>query len=315
MKKKIFTGAFYAIGISVVMLQGCGGGSSAGPQVPTPTVGKIVFSSTRDGNEELYLINSDGSGQRRLTNNPDVDTQPDISDDGSKVVWVSRREGKLGLYTMDLTINSSVRLVQRLEYSDGEISYLQPLQHSPSFSHDGREIVFADSAGRAFQSEIFIIGADGGARQQLTDNQWSDDDPAWSPNGSHIAFVSSRKGDSGETIYLMQRDGSEQKPLTSSSGDNLHPSYAPDSTIIFTSTRTSGLSDSAAGEIYRMNSDGSAQTRLTNTSNRSYSPAFDSATQRIIFVANNDIYSLNRLNGSVKRLTTGANVTSTPSAQ
>jgi len=61
----------------------------------TTTKGKIVFTSYRDGNGEIYIINVDGSGQVNLTNNPGWESYPSFSPDGSKIFFLSDRDGDL----------------------------------------------------------------------------------------------------------------------------------------------------------------------------------------------------------------------------
>ena len=62
---------------------------------------RILFSSDRDGNREIYIMDMDGSNQTRLTNNPSRDHKPNWSPDGSKIVFNSNRDGKYEIYIMD----------------------------------------------------------------------------------------------------------------------------------------------------------------------------------------------------------------------
>ena len=72
----------------VSLIAGCGGGGGGGNGG-----GKIAFTSFRDGNEEIYVMNSDGSGQANLTNNAAGDQFPSFSADGSKIAFASDRDG------------------------------------------------------------------------------------------------------------------------------------------------------------------------------------------------------------------------------
>src|SRR5687767_4151276 len=60
--------------------------------------GKIAFSSFRDGNQEIYVMNPDGSGQTRLTDNPADDGAPAWSPDGTKIAFTSNRDGNYEIY-------------------------------------------------------------------------------------------------------------------------------------------------------------------------------------------------------------------------
>ena len=67
----------------------------------SPDGGSIVFVSDRDGNFEIYVMNADGSNQRRLTNNPAEDIAPSWSPDGRYIAFASNRGGSYQIYLMD----------------------------------------------------------------------------------------------------------------------------------------------------------------------------------------------------------------------
>ena len=63
--------------------------------------GRIVFTSRRDGNPEIYVMDAEGGNQENLTNHPAHDSQPDWSTDGRKIAFVSGRDGVRQIYVMD----------------------------------------------------------------------------------------------------------------------------------------------------------------------------------------------------------------------
>jgi TolB protein len=63
---------------------------------------KIAFTSNADGNDEIYLMDSDGSGLIRVTRNPSADTTPRFSPDGKKIIFSSNRGGRFALYEIPL---------------------------------------------------------------------------------------------------------------------------------------------------------------------------------------------------------------------
>ena len=69
----------------------------------SPDGSKIVFVTNEDGNWEIYLMNSDGTGRLRLTRNAADDSTPQFSPDGSRIIFSSKRDGKLAIYTIDLS--------------------------------------------------------------------------------------------------------------------------------------------------------------------------------------------------------------------
>ena len=95
----------------------CGGGLSEPPAATAPNIaatveatvqailllpdqGRIAFSSYRDGNLEIYVMNTDGSDQTNLTNNDAADWDPSWSPDGSRIAFSSERDGNSEIYVM-----------------------------------------------------------------------------------------------------------------------------------------------------------------------------------------------------------------------
>ena len=92
---------------------------------------KIAFTSTRDGNFEIYVMNSDGTNQTRLTNNSTADFEPSFSPDGSKIAFTSFRDGNSEIYVMNADGTNQTNLSNNSAF-DGQ----------PSFSPDGSQIAF-----------------------------------------------------------------------------------------------------------------------------------------------------------------------------
>ncbi|MBD0326251.1 MAG: PD40 domain-containing protein, partial [Pyrinomonadaceae bacterium] len=82
----------------------------AASAIVAKTNGKIAFSTTRDGNSEIYVMNPDGSGQTRLTFNAALDADPAWSPDGTRLVFVSTRDGNEEIYVMNADGSSQTRL-------------------------------------------------------------------------------------------------------------------------------------------------------------------------------------------------------------
>jgi hypothetical protein len=221
----------------------------------SPDGSKIAFVSSRNGNFEIYVMNADGSGQTRLTNNPANDIDPSFSPDGSKIAFVSRRDGNFEIYVMNADGSGQTRLTNNPGFDS-----------APSFSPDGSKIAFLSN--RDGNLEIYVMNADGSGQTRLTNNTVNDEEPAFSPDGSKIAFLSNRDGNF--EIYVMNADGSNQINLTNNTADDLNPAFSPDgSKIAFASYR-----DGGDLEVYVMNADGSGQTRLTNNPGFDHEPSW-----------------------------------------
>jgi TolB protein len=157
-----------------------------------PGNGRVAVALSSDGNAELYTMNTDGSGRRRLTENSYIDTSPSWSPDCAKIAFISNRGGGPQVYVMSASGGGATPL------TTGKISsYIA----SPSWSPQGDRVAFSarDEGGRF---DIFVIDADGsGAMERLTQDQGRNEDPTWSPDGNYIAFTSDRA--SGAGLYIM----------------------------------------------------------------------------------------------------------------
>jgi dipeptidyl aminopeptidase/acylaminoacyl peptidase len=227
--------------------------------------GKIAFSSTRDvNNQEIYVMNDDGSDVTRLTNNAARDSDPSWSPDGEKIAFQTTRDGDNEIFVMNAADGSDVtRLTNNLASDE-----------FPRWSPDGEKITFQSNRDGNF--EIYIMNAaDGGNPTRLTNNNAIDGSPSWSPDAEKITFGSQRDGN--PEIYVMNADGSGQTRLTNNNAIDGSSGWSPDGEkIVFDSTRDGNF------EIYIMNAaDGSGQTNITNHPAADYDPDFASgaATQ------------------------------------
>jgi dipeptidyl aminopeptidase/acylaminoacyl peptidase len=212
-------------------------GNTATPPVEE---GKIVFTSSRDGNNEIYIMNANGSSQIRLTNTLNNETWPVFSPNGSKIAFNSYKAGSNNaIYVMNSNGTGLVALTKTTSDNYG-----------PTFSPDGTKIAF--TSGRDKNDEIYIMNVDGTNQIRLTRATSSDFWPVFSPDGSKIAFCSDRDGNN--EIYVMNSNGANITRLTNSPSSDYGPAFSPDgSKITFTSDRD------GTTEIYVMNSTGSGR--------------------------------------------------------
>ena len=100
--------------ISLVFLLCFTFGYQQDEKVTTPSLEqtKIVFTSYRDGNSEIYVMNADGSEQTNLTNNPAIDWIPRWSLDGKKIAFTSNRDGNNEIYIMNPDGSEQKRLTK-----------------------------------------------------------------------------------------------------------------------------------------------------------------------------------------------------------
>jgi Tol biopolymer transport system component/beta-lactamase regulating signal transducer with metallopeptidase domain len=259
----------------------------ASARAQAPQKSQIAFYSTRDGNYEVYVMDTDGNNQRNLTNNPGGDDGPAWSPDGEMIAFDSSRDGNPGIYVMDADGNNPRRLTNN------------PADDwSPAWSPDGKMIAFTSQ--RDGSSEIYAMDADGNNQRRLTNNPAHGGAPAWSPDGKMIAFYCGR--DMNVDIYVMDADGSNQRRLTNEPADDHSPSWSPDGKMIaFTSQRDKNY------EIYVMDADGNNQRRLTNNPASDFDPTWSPDGKMITFVSirdgNFEIYVMDADGNNQRRLT------------
>ena len=262
--------------------------------------GKIAFASDRDGNEEIYAMNANGTGQTRLTNNPATDDEPAFSPDGSKIAFHSTRDGNLEVYVMNANGTGQTRLTNNSS----------PDAH-PSWSPDGSKIAFRSD--RDGNLEIYVMNSDGSNQTRLTNNPALDFYPAWSPDGSKIAFETDRDGN--REIYTMNPDGSGQTNITNDGvGNDSLPAWSPDgSKLAFETDRDGDI------HIYTINPNGTGLAQLTSTLGSDHAPAFSPDNSKIAFASerdgNSEIYLMNANGTGQTRLTNNTASDTRPSYQ
>ncbi len=176
----------------------------------SPDGSKLAFTSNRDGNPEIYVINRDGSGLRRLTNHPEVDVTPTWSPTGNQIAWTSNRTGSPQIWIMNAD-GSEPRKITSESWCD------RPTWSPSPFN----EIAYASRTGAGFDIKVFDFANRG--TKTITDGIGSNESPAFSPNGRHIAFTSTRAGK--EQIFIIDRDGKNLHQVTKL-GMNRYPNWS-----------------------------------------------------------------------------------------
>jgi TolB protein len=265
--------------------------SAYGPHTPvwSPDGRKIAFVSMPNGDEDIFVVNTDGSGVRNLTGNPLGEYGPRWSADGQAIAFE-----RFTYFSTRVDSNNSVILMN----ADGSAQRSLASGGGPVWSPDGRMIAFTNFRRGGSAA---VVNADGSELRTLADNAspvaWSPDRrkvllgrrvgwdeadrvpervdlyvvdidgpelrrlqrgvavAAWSPDGRHVAFEYYR-GPAG--VYVMNADGSGLRKLTEHGGG---PAWSPDGRMIaFQSDRATPQYP----QIYLVNADGSDERQLTD---------------------------------------------------
>jgi serine/threonine protein kinase len=212
--------------------------------------------------------------------------------EAQRIAFVSYRDGNSEIYTMNLDGSDQQRLTER----PGD-------DWHPSWSSDGRQIVFQSFEPSKGTFNIFVMNRDGSGLHPIT--YWDKtitgggagaQRPVWSPDGTRIAF-SFEGADLTPAIYVANADGSDLRQLTL----GRDPSWSPDSQRIAFEYRPE-----SALEIFTIHVDGSGQTQITSTGDNNMYATWSPDGQFIAYVrqeaAASGIYLLDLSSGRTRKL-------------
>lgn len=163
-----------------------------------------------------------------------------------------------------------------------------PDDSSPSYSPDGRLIVFSSFRGPGIPrgSHIYVMANDGSDVRQLTDGEFFDGNPSFAPDGRHVVFDRDRAGPGDSQIFSVSIDGSDLRQISDGGGDDFDPVFSPDGKrIVFVSDRrSSGRTDRS--NIFSMRPDGSRVRLLIGGPRSEFEPDVSPNGQMLVFASN-----------------------------
>jgi tol-pal system beta propeller repeat protein TolB len=248
--------------------------------IPSPSAadgltGHIVFTCQvfkETARDQICIMNADGTGFRRLTNDDSKrHFYPSLSPDGKSVLYSTFVEtDNYDIYEMELDDGS----VKRITRTYG-------VETAPEFSPDQKTITYARSnpANEIFQ--VMLAEHDGGDPGNIPSiTGW---DPTWSPDGKRILFASNMRGPN--QLFTVKLNGNDLQIITSLPSLRGRSDWSPDGGLIVTYSGESWLR-----ELYIMNADGGAVRQLTPSGGNSQGPSFSPDGQWVAFTAYFDNY-------------------------
>lgn len=243
---------------------------------PLPTGlhgGRIIFTCTRGDYNHLCMVNQDGSGLLRLTDEFANDYYPAFSPLGGAIAFASNRSlGTFDLYFMVLSTSSILQLTNEIGNA-----------FSPDFSPDGERVVFVNRVEQG-QTSLWIVDRSGENLRLLYEGPnyagpTSIVGAAWSPDGQTIAFAMSTTQLFEYDIFLINADDNQpaRQLNTGLLGITGSLDWSPDGTSLLISAGPPGDKD-----IFLLNLAANTILRLTNGGNNN-SPAWSSDGQWVAY--------------------------------
>ena len=272
---------------------------------PINATGEILFISRRipkSADWQIFLMNADGTNQRKISNNLVQCSPPIVSNNGMKVAFTTYDSNYYyNLYTIDIDGNNQ-KLLAKSKLFCG----------SPAWSPDDSRIAFVKGENTVGgSSDIYSIKPDSSNQIQLT-NQNYNFSPQYSPDNTSIIFSSS-SNNNWMGIYKMNTDGSNKQLLTPQNKSFGNPIISPDGKMIAITSN-----DRNGSQIFVMNSDGSNLKQITFTVSSKYfdtgfprdgngNPVWSPNSDKLAYVSyengSPDIFIINANGTRNKRLT------------
>jgi Tol biopolymer transport system component len=218
----------------------------------SPDGTKIAFASAREGSFDIYVMNADGTGTKRLTSSDANDQGPTWSPDGSRIAFARSSDGG-HVWVMNADGTDVHRLTDDHLTAEGE----------PAWSPDGGWIAYTHRASGQDVREIWVVHPDGSDRRSVTKLKARSYAPAWAPDSKRLAFSADSDGVRYD-IYTIGIDGKDLRRPVRSLEDSFEPAWSADG---------SDLAFSRAGAIVVVTRSGD-ERQLTDPNDNDSSPAW-----------------------------------------
>lgn len=267
-------------------------------QIQEASGDRIVFAGNRDGDFDIYLMDSEGSIMGQLSDNNAQDISPNWSPDGSQVAFSSNVDGDYDIYVIDMDSGKSTDLTNN-SWED----------IAPTWSPDGKQIAF--TSNRNANWDIHVMDADGGNPVRLTNEAIFEGYASWSPDGEQLVYVRDR--DDNRDIMVLDIDSGEALPLTTRpTSADYSPTWSPNGDLIAFVSSRSGNADvfvvdiSCIGDSEECD-DIAVNLTSENAGGSDLDPGWSPDGQEIIFASfgedNTELFIIDLDSGDISQLT------------
>jgi len=263
---------------------------------PGPPQAGIAFVSERDGNQELYLIQPDGRGLVRLTDNPALDADPAWSPDGRQLAFRSRRDGSSDIFVMNADGSAPRNLI-----GDGPDSTDD--EFAPAWSPDGKTLAlitdrfyyltgtspYRIGSERAVHQTALMPSTGGAAEMTLLLASVGDQRTVtWSPDGRYLAFSATtgfgiRSPTHDINLQQYDRQTGQTTLLAGELGADLYPAWSHDGRWLAYQCTPDGNAEICLLELAT-----GSMTNLTHHPATDSQPAWSPDDSQLVFVTDRD---------------------------
>ena len=260
-------------------------------------LGRIAYTSNRDGDYEIYIHNLDTGENEQITDNTHDDRSPDWSPDGTRIAYSSDRDGDFEIYIHNIDTGENEQITD-----NGNRNWDNRGNGAPDWSPDGTRIAYHN--GSLLDVDIYIYDLDTRENEQIIGygnwGEWLNRAPDWSPDGTRIAYRGTTLGD--VDIYIYDLDTRENEQITHNTHDNEFPVWSPDGIrIAYTSDRDGDW------EIYVRNLETGENEQITDNTHDDGFPVWSPDGIRIAYTSDRDgdweIYVRNLETGQEEQIT------------
>lgn len=258
-------------GVDRVLTQG----KSINTQPAWSVDGRLAFTSSRNGLPRIYVMNEDGSGQRRLTQDDRLESAASWSPDGKTLAFFSMSidTGSVDVRIVDVASGKSVTV-------PGNGKDKGPLP--PNWSADGKRFAFTASDDKN-KTQIWVVDHDASNLRNVS-GKFDARSKAWasmSPDGKRVAYVADMRGTM--PVVVSDVETGESKVLTADGPASYEsPRWSPDGKqLVVASNRDDPLG--ARNDIFIVNADGSGVRNLTQNPSEDFDPHWAADGKSIVF--------------------------------
>ncbi len=259
----------------LLLLSGCSKNAERSPL--------IAFQSSRDGNFEIYVMNLDGTGQRRLTHSSSNDISPSLSPDDTTLLFASDRSGNWEIYSVRTGGGEPVALTAR-----------QGSNSAPSWAMGGTKVLFV-STRDAINGELYLMNPDGSGTERLTRDSLVKDTPVMTADGG-TALMTVTEHDRRRIASVDVRSG-QFRMLTSLDHNSMDPALSPDGTVVAYASDQEGRF-----QIFTMTPNGQNSRRLMANAGDDVQPWWTPEQGTMLFARHGQIYLFSTGDGKETRL-------------